>query len=366
MAILKIGDGYVFGEPAARPGDSSDAVDIYCQDIHGGVSLMCPHGALPAKAPMTSIGLPARAGDAAALLPDSPEELPRRNLGLRTKPAPERPGIGFVRAANGRTYKVHLVRAVHAASALERRAHIAYMEVPVVPNGGRFRLPTVGGMKAPEPEVREAIRRALQVGRTVPGDSFARYMRGNYAVVEDLLNETELNEKRNLVVEDPFTKLVRLKRGGSFFAGAGIAPEGTVDLDSYSAVGVHGDMAGNVEVNSYGYVYIDGDLTGTVHIKSYATVVIEGDLVGTLKVRSYTDLLLRGRIRGNLDAKGSCWSTFYLESPILQAELEALPSNFRSVTLHVRECDLPPGKHKKIGTWREVIVGDPIWQKIAR
>ena len=102
------------------------------------------------------------------------------------------------------------------------------------------------------------------------------------------------------------------------------------------------------------------------NIKSYATVVIDGDILGTLKVRSYTDLLLRGRIIGKLDAQGSCWSTFYFENYTSQRELEELPGNFGSVTLHVRESDLPVGKHENIGTWREVIVGDKVWERLAR
>ena len=49
-----------------------------------------------------------------------------------------------------------------------------------------------------------------------------------------------------------------------------------------------------------------------------------------------------------------------------RAELEAMTGDFRQVTLHVRESDLAVGKHKDIGRWREVIVGDKIWQKLAR
>ena len=121
-----------------------------------------------------------------------------------------------------------------------------------------------------------------------------------------------------------------------------------------------------MDVRSYGYVHIAGDLAGEVNINSYATVVIDGDIVGTLKVRSYTDLLLHGRIRGKLDAKGSCWSTFYFDGYYSQADLVDLGGSFSSVTLHVRESDLATGRHKKIGTWREVIVGQEVWKSLAK
>ena len=125
-------------------------------------------------------------------------------------------------------------------------------------------------------------------------------------------------------------------------------------------------MAGTIDVKSYGFVHIAGDLTGTVNVNSYATVVIDGDLIGTLKVRSYTKLLLRGQVRlGKLDMKGSCWSDFYFESYHSRADLEKLGVNARSVTLHVKQSDLRPGKQtQKIGDWREVIVGGDVWTKI--
>ena len=134
-------------------------------------------------------------------------------------------------------------------------------------------------------------------------------------------------------------------------------------VHAFFGVETTGPMAGTIDVKSYGYVYIAGDLTGSVNVRSYATVVIDGDIVGTLSVKSYTDLLLRGRVIGKLEAKGSCWSTFYFESYHSRAELERLGKDCRSVTLHVKESDLPQGK-QKVGGWRNVIVGGDVWKKI--
>ena len=42
-----------------------------------------------------------------------------------------------------------------------------------------------------------------------------------------------------------------------------------------------------------------------------------------------------------------------------------LGDHFGQVTLHVKESDLPTGKHKKIGSWREVVVGEKVWEKLT-
>ena len=38
--------------------------------------------------------------------------------------------------------------------------------------------------------------------------------------------------------------------------------------------------------------------------------------------------------------------------------------DFQQITLHIeKSSDLADGEHEGIGTWRKVIVGDPIWKK---
>jgi hypothetical protein len=316
-----------------------------------------PHGA---------VGLPEQPERAAALVEDAPRAQPERNLELTERTSPQRVGLGFVRAADGKVYLLHLVRIEHHPEALERRALVRWKAVPEAEKGGELRLPTVDGKKPIPVETRESLRRALEYEQSLRSASFVNHLRGTYETVAGLLPETKVESQRFLLLDQPLTTKLAFPNGGGAFAHQGIAAEGVVSLESYSGIGTRGDMAGQIDVRSYGYVYIDGDLTGTVNIGSYTTIIVEGDLKGTLKVRSYTDFLLRGRITGTLDCNGSCWSTFYFERHMTQEDLERLGPGFRSVTLHLRSSDLPDGKHEKIGSWREVIVGDPLWKKLAR
>jgi hypothetical protein len=363
-ATLAIGDGYVFGEDRARPGADPESVDVSCQDIHHGVSLRCAHGAVAADVPLAAVGMPAEAGVAASLVKDAPRELPQRNAKLASVPMPRASGIALVRSAAGKTYRVHLVAEHGSPSALERRAEIAWKEVPSVEGGGVIRLPTTS--RVGSERTHADLRRLYDVGRAIPGDSFASHLLGDYERPSDLPPHLDVRESKHLLIESPLASTIRLGGGGAVFAAAGIAREGKVVLDSYAAVAVHGDLDGKVEVRSYAYVHVSGDLTGEVDVGSYATVVIDGDIRGTLRVRSYTDLLLRGRILGALETKGSCWCDFWFESYFGRSDLEALPGPFGSVTLHLLRTDLPPGKHEKVGTWREVIVGEPVWDKLRR
>ena len=210
------------------------------------------------------------------------------------------------------------------------------------------------------------VRRLAAVGASLPGDSMAHQLIGKYVQLKGTEPKLDLGKRLYLYEPGVFGRWVRFGGRGALFASGGIAPGGHVVLDSYGAVASNGDMAGTIDVRSYGYVHIAGDLTGTVNVRSYATVVIDGDIVGTLSVQSYTDLLLRGRVRGKLLPRGSCWSDFYFESFHSRAELERLGADCRSVTLHVKESDLLPGKQTaKIGDWRAVIVGGDVWRKIA-
>lgn len=364
-AILMIGDRYVFGaDQVLAPGDGREG-DLLCQDIRHGASLRCPHGTIPADVPLAATGLPETPAEVATLLTDAPNTLPKRDAQLVSHSNAQQTGVVLVRADSGATYKVWLVREEPNPAALKRRVHIAYATVPTKDGGGVLHLPTASPLGDAAP-TRKDIEALVKVGSSIPGDSFARFISGSYTRLSEYPEKLELTEQQYLLVDEPLRTEVTFPRRGGLYAAAGIAPEGRVVLDSYSGVGVKGDMAGTVDVKSYGYVHITGNLTGQVNINSYATVVIDGDILGKLKVRSYTDLLLRGRIIGKLDAQGSCWSTFYFENYTSQRELEELPGNFGSVTLHVRESDLAPGKHKDIGTWREVIVGDKVWEKLAR
>ena len=66
-----------------------------------------------------------------------------------------------------------------------------------------------------------------------------------------------------------------------------------------------------------------------------------------------------------MDVTGSGWCTFYLQSFVGRADLERLVGN-NGITVHLMQSDLAPGSHTGIGDWREIIVGDPLWQQLAR
>jgi len=361
--ILRIGDGYVFGETSIRADGDDDTCDIVCQDIRHGASLLCPHGAAAAAMPVAAVGLPAEVKLLAERVADAPAAMPARDVWLRPRPDAEQSGVGLVRAASGKSYRLYLVASEPAAHALQRRVTIAYAEVPAKRGGG-----VIGGSTSTPATAltNQDLKRYIAIGRSVPGMNGMKYLDGKYVRIEDPEPSMVLRRRSHVLEVDPFERELTLKGRGALVAGAGVGHDGHVVLDSYSAVLSRGPMSGVVDIKSYGYLHIEGDLAGTLNVDSYASVVIDGDITGTMKVRSYTELLLRGRVTGTLDAKGSCWSTFFFESYHSRLDLERLGGHFKSVTLHVKESDLAPGKHKGIGSWRYVIVGDSAWKKIRK
>jgi len=360
VVILRIGEGFVFGESAVRRG-ADEACDIVCQDIRHGASIHAPRGSTEAALPLGAVGVPERAADLAALLADAPEQLAEHDLMLTAGPRGPKLGIGFVRGGDGDTYRIHLQELHAAVHALQRFVELRYEAVPVRSGGGVVRTATASGSAS---ITDKDLRSMVAIGAALPGDSFSSQLVGRFRLLEGDEPRIDLKERAYLYAPRAFDRWIRFKGRGALFAAEGIGPEGHVVLASYSAVAAVGEMAGTVDVKSYSYVHITGDLTGTVNIGSYATVVIEGDIRGTLNVKSYTDLLLRGRVLGKLVAKGSCWSDFYFESFHDRRELEALGTDGRSVTLHLKESDLASGEHEKIGGWRKVIVGGEAWKKI--
>lgn len=365
-AILRIGDGYVFGANAATPGDSPDGVDIYCQDIRHTASFACPHGAIPASAPLSSVGLPSVPAKAAALLHDAPMDLPDRNLSLGTRVTPDRVEVGCVAAGDGKTYKVYVLGVRGNPAALERTVRIGFAEIPRQAKGGRLDLPEIDGERPLPPAAAERMLHVMKLGR-VMGSGYSGYLRGNYVTLKEVPSELVLDGRKNHVaLHEALTGRVVFERDGALYAGRGVTSSGHVTFDNRAALSVEGDMGGTVLLNRRGFVHMTGHLTGTVEMKAYSALVVDGELHGTIKVRTYTTILIRGRILGKFDMKGSCWSTWYFETPISRTELEQMEGDFHQVTLHVKQSDLALGKHKKIGRWREVIVGDKIWEKLGR
>ena len=361
--VLAIGSGYTFEETHTTAQTDPSKVDVYCQDIRYGASLACRLGAASALAPMTSVGLPELPIDAAVLVKDAPLDLPQRNLMLATRAQAQATGFGFVRAANGRVYKLALAELTAHPEALQRRVRLVFEEVESRAGGGELHLPSTGSVEPLPLSARTEIRAAGAIGKAIPGGTMVRSILGQYKKLTDVTPDLEIRKEGHYALETPLVDTLTLNARGAVWADAGVAEGGAVHLKRYTAFGTPGDLDGEVTNHSYAYMYVGGDLTGQVHVKSYASVVVLGDVRGTLKVRSYTTLYLRGRVRGRLDCKGSCWSTFYLDGHWTQSELEALGEGFGSVTLHVRSSDLDVGEHEEIGSWRQVIVGDKSWAR---
>ena len=248
-------------------------------------------------------------------------------------------------------------------------SRIAYQVVPQRKDGGELQLPKAAGQ--PDMKMTASIRDAIRIGTLIPGDSFARDLKGDYIACSHLTDEYVPKKRSYIALTKELNTSVKMENRGAFFAGVGIGEEGSILLDAYGAIGVLGPMLGRIDLESYGYIHVDGPMEGTLNLDSYATVVLRKGLAGTVFLRSYTDMLIQGPITGTIDAKGSCWCTLYFAGKYSKAELAKLspasrtPGDFHQITLHVRESDdLAAGEYENIGSWRKVIVGDPVWKKL--
>jgi len=366
---LSIGDGFVFGESEARPDGDRSELDLYVQDIRYGVSLAAMVGCTVPAQPMTSIGLPEEPTKLLELLKDAPIDLPKRDLWLLPKCTPQRPGIGLVKSRSGESYKLCLMAINGHPEALKRTVTIAYQTVPMVEDGGILQLPEAEGQ--PNAATTAAIREALRIGTLIPGDSFARDIDGDYVAFETLANGAVPKHDARIALTSELSTAVKMENRGALFASKGIGEDGSVYLDAYGAIGVQGPMRGRIDLDSYGYIYVDGPMEGTLNLDSYSTVVLKQGLSGTVLLRSYADMLIKGPITGTINADGSCWCTLYFDGKHSAASLAKMSpprrgrADFHQITLHIESSDdLAVGSHKDIGSWREVIVGDPIWEKL--
>ncbi|MEE8105508.1 MAG: hypothetical protein V3T86_08255 [Planctomycetota bacterium] len=361
---LRIGEGYRFGEKSVRAADDSDA-DLFCQDLRNDASLRCEHGAAAADLPIGAVSVPKSAADLAAKIHDAPASIGQRDAKLTLRPGKQTSGVALVLAHDGTAYCIHVIKLTGAPEALKRTVTIGYKRVPIREGGGVADLPVAKG--APS-ITREDVKRYVRIASNIPGSSFGNFINGTYRTLQSSERVLELNDQAYIAVNEPFARKITFNRRGALLAAAGVAPEGHIVTKSYSGLISIGDMAGTVDVKSYSHLHVTGNLTGVVNVGSYATLIVDGDILGTLNVKSYMTLLLRGRVSGTINTKGSCWSTLYFQSYHSRAELEQLGDGFRQFTLHVKQSDLPRGeKHKKIGSWRAVIVDDEkAWKRILK
>lgn len=359
-ATLRIGDHYRFGDDAIRSEDAE--YDLRCLDLHHDATFATPNGSKEARSSGLQSVLPASATERARMVPSAPPELSDRAVVTRVKAAGDRTGVALVRGADGRTYRVHIDTLHAAPDALERWVEIAYVEVPVEPEGGHVVAPVVIEDLQLDPGLVRDLARLKERGRFA-SESLDSYQRPPTRLLTALGETVTFGTEIHAVVRDRLSTEVVLDRGGSLVFADGIGETGKLRWNGYSGALIRGDMAGEIDIQSYGSVGISGDLTGTVAADSYATIVLEGDLVGRLELDSYVDVLIRGRILGELAADGACWSDVWISPHFGTADLARLTSD-SSVTLHLRRSDLAIGTHEKHLGWRAVIVGEEAWQTI--
>jgi hypothetical protein len=365
VAVLRVGEAYVFGERAVRPRGETAGADVVCLEIAGGVVLRCPFGGATADVPLGAVGMPKGAEATAALVADAPLEMPAGNLHLVPASAPTRAGVGFARSRAGTTYRLHVTDAGHDADVLRRTARLVYVAVPTREGGGVVRLPTTA---AADPVTVKDLQRVMDDGRRIPNASFTEFLRGEYQrLTEALPTEISFDERMYLVVDEPLSTTVEFQRYSGLVASRGVAPTGKFRIRSYTGVSVIGDMEGEIDVSSYAFVHVSGNLLGKVNVRSYATLVVDGDLVGEVDVSSYTTLLLRGRLLGTLRIRTS-GSRFWFQQHMFRDQVEQLgrDGGGSSNELHLRSSDIPLGTHKDVAGWSSIAGGEDVWTVLAK
>ena len=364
---LAIGDRFRFSDGAVLPHGAPGDWDVACLDIRHGAALRGRHGAAPAMLAPTLGGEAPDQTACWARLEDAPLHLPERDVWVRSQPAEGRLGIAFVIDAEGAAHKIMLDELSGDPDALKRLVRLRLATVPRKDGGGIVRIagaPTIEDL--PDP-MRERIDR-VRNQPPIPGDSFRRHLDGSWIMTESLSADTTIERPTWLAVSAALSSTVRLETSSAIYAARGISDGGKVEVDAYAGLIVEGNLDGTVHVGSYAYVHITGNLRGRLVCDSYCTVVVEGNISGRIEIKSYVTLHLNGRFidpERSFQAAGSCWSTFYFQRHHTAADLESF-RGARQITLHVRSSDLPSGSHEGIGSWRKVIVGDPIWGKTAR
>ena len=363
-AWLRVGEGYVFGETAARPGDAAEGGDLICLDITDDVvSLRGVSGARMADLPLGAVGIPKDVAKVAGLVTDAADDLADDEVSLTGSARPSAPGVALVRSARGATYKVFAAEIVPDEEVVRRRVHVRFAEVPARRGGGLVALPDSSPAK--DAPTLADLKQIVAVGAELAGDSFAHFLEGDYERLSVLPEELVLKDGKYVLVDEPLTTSIEFHGKSGLFAARGIAATGRVRIRNYTGVAVRGDMAGEFDVGSWCYIHISGNLTGKLPIESSATVVIDGDLVGEVEAASDTTLLLRGRLLGKLTIK-SGHSSFWFQQYMERSAAEALAAGTSGNGLHLRRSDLAAGTYTDIPGWSRVDVGEDRWNVIAK
>jgi hypothetical protein len=364
-ALLRIGEGYVFGETSARPDAEQGEVDLLCLDIGSEILLRCPHGCAPAALPVLFSGETPGLQAAFDLVEDAPVTLRKRTAALRGNPLGLDSGVLLVGDPRGGCHKVILEHAHRDPHALRRWIRIRHAEVPRRPGGGVLKIAGAEGSRSADKPTAEAVEDLLAPLRKLPPQWAVYLPRGPTTIVERLPEGFVVAKSGTIVVEEAQDASFVVEEDATLVLRGGLSPDARITAKATLGLVVEGDLAGTV-VGDRTFVHVRGDLTGELTTKKIT--VIDGNIYGVLRVTGIPRVLLRGRV---LDPEtglvGDGIPTFFFETYTPLAEIRRFPKRSGIWKLHVRDSDLPPGRHTKdVGMWSSVDVADPVWEALGR
>jgi len=365
LAVLRIGEGYRFGEGHAVAGADAADVDILCLDICGFVSFRCPRGCGQALLPLLySGGTPSRE-TAWQCVTDAPEALAATEQFLNGSSVHYgATGILLVRTRDGgATFKLQLVAVNSAPLALERSIQIRYARVPERVGGGLVQVSAAADCVPASADENERLVSLFDAPERF--DDHLRSLPRTFLRVGDLPRDFTIARGGAFVVDAPLaSRLVLASSDGALVLRGGIGPGGHLVVQS-GAVVVEGELAGHVEVH-LAFLRVLGKVTGSVELRGSPRLILDEDVWGKIHYDGIPSILARGQFidpANNLEGSGI--PTVYLDGFLTGAELLAFRGIDGITHLELRDSDLTVGDHGRVGEWQHVKVGSRIWEKLA-
>jgi hypothetical protein len=365
-AVLRIGDGFVFGEERARPGAEAGEVDVLLLDLRDTASLQCSAGAAAALLPPAVASGTPSPEDAFALLENAPTDFEGETVELRRASHEDQSGVGLVRADDGLCYKVFAAEFHDDAHALRRFIRIRYARVPQVDGGGVVPVPGGVGSERVDAETAAKLRPHFQAPAEIRSSRGRKEMTGDFVRLGEIPDEFLVSNRGAYVLPRRLDTKVTVGIFSSLYLEQGVSRHAVVKGGFHSGIVVNGEMAGRVETEG-SFVRVRGDLTGTL-VADNSTVVIEGDLLGTIHVTGIPEILIHGSVRDPSTAlRGDGIVKVYVGGYMTRAQVESFPKQDGIWSLSLAESDIPVGNHRSLSAfWSRISVGAEIWEKLRR